>query len=542
MDSNFEFAVAAVSDRGLNESRPQNEDSYLSLEQFGIFAVADGVGGAQAGDVASQMAMEILGEAFIHYGDTVDPEEIMKVAIERANEAIHQMASDLPQLASMATTVAAVHVSGNIATVAHVGDSRVYRLDPEGFLHRETDDHSVVEEEVRAGRMTPEQAMTHPSRNVISRAVGAESSVSVDVRTLMVDPGTVLLVCTDGITRHVSDNEIGELLATGMKPDMLCHHLKELCYERGAEDNLTAVVVKVNPQIAEPAAPRVRHEPPELPIVLPPDEEETVATARPPFDAEATEPEPVNPVPAPAVEPAVPAAEPEQEEEDRFLIEELDELDGTTDAREHAAESSVYASSSLVVPAQTASSPPSRQEFTMFGASPEANALPQPSRTSFAATILASIVFFALGTASGLGIYYVLFRSEPEIIEQAPPLVEGTSDIQLTALEENRRAVDSDPEAYLRAEVASPQDAVDHYLLGRANLLLGRFFEAKRQMALAKQKLADVDPKDAKTLAAEIAMANAIIESGTASEAFRKELETSATNPAGTNSNANSIR
>jgi len=88
MENNFQFISAAVSDRGLSDKRPQNEDSYIALEQVGLFAVADGVGGAQAGDVASQMAVEMLGEAFIHYGDTVDPEEIMKVAIERANEAV----------------------------------------------------------------------------------------------------------------------------------------------------------------------------------------------------------------------------------------------------------------------------------------------------------------------------------------------------------------------------------------------------------------------------------------------------------------------
>lgn len=94
----------------------------------------------------------------------------MKIAIERANEAIFQMSHDLTQLSTMATTVVALHVAGNIATIGHVGDSRLYRLDPKGNLYRETQDHSVVEEEVRAGRMTAEQAVNHPSRNVISRA------------------------------------------------------------------------------------------------------------------------------------------------------------------------------------------------------------------------------------------------------------------------------------------------------------------------------------------------------------------------------------
>jgi protein phosphatase len=244
----------------------------LTLEQFGLFAVADGVGGAQAGDVASQMAMEMVGEAFLHYGDTVDPEEILRVSIERANEAIYQMAAELPQLSSMATTLAAIQVSGEIVTIAHVGDSRVYRLDPDGQLHRETNDHSMVEEEVRAGRMTPEQALNHPGRNVISRAVGAEPTVDVEIKTIIVDPGSSFLICTDGVTRHITDEELEHLLTTGMSPEMLCQQIKDICYERGAEDNLTAILVKQHVQTA----------PTDVSLAMDDEmETETVATERP---------------------------------------------------------------------------------------------------------------------------------------------------------------------------------------------------------------------------------------------------------------------
>src|SRR3954471_19615151 len=144
----FEIESAAVSDRGLSEKRPQNEDSYLEMPAVGIFAVADGVGGAQAGEVASQMAVEILGEAFSNLSPTSDAETAMLAAMERANSAIFQMAHELPKLASMATTIVALHLNGNIATIGHVGDSRIYRVDPQGNIHRETDDHSVVAEEV----------------------------------------------------------------------------------------------------------------------------------------------------------------------------------------------------------------------------------------------------------------------------------------------------------------------------------------------------------------------------------------------------------
>jgi protein phosphatase len=120
MEENFQVASAAITDRGLSDKRPQNEDSYLELLHHGIFAVADGVGGAQAGDVASQMAVEILGEAFANKPENADAEDVMRIAIERANAAIFQMSHDLPQLSTMATTVVALHISGNIATIGHV--------------------------------------------------------------------------------------------------------------------------------------------------------------------------------------------------------------------------------------------------------------------------------------------------------------------------------------------------------------------------------------------------------------------------------------
>jgi protein phosphatase len=131
----------------------------------GIFVVADGVGGAEAGEVASQTAVDVLDDAFQHkVNDGEDVEDLMELAIQRANNSIHQMAQDNPRFSMMATTVVALHVYGNRATIGHVGDSRLYRLTPDGNLHRETDDHSIVEEEVRAGRMTPSRLRIIPAR------------------------------------------------------------------------------------------------------------------------------------------------------------------------------------------------------------------------------------------------------------------------------------------------------------------------------------------------------------------------------------------
>jgi len=239
--------VASISDRGLSEKRPLNEDSFLADGERGIFVVADGVGGADAGEVASAKAVEVLNDAFQQVTAGEDVEDLMELAIQRANRAIHQMAAEDPRASMMATTVVALHLEGRRATIGHVGDSRLYRLDPNGKLLRETEDHSIVEEEVRAGRMTPEQAANHPSKNVISRALGAEESVEADMKTIEVESGNSFLLCTDGITRHLPDNELRELLMSGRGVEAICAEMKVRCYQRGAEDNLTAVIVQLGP-------------------------------------------------------------------------------------------------------------------------------------------------------------------------------------------------------------------------------------------------------------------------------------------------------
>src|SRR5207244_3286624 len=212
--------VASVSDRGLSEKRPMNEDSFVADAEHHIVGVADGVGGAEAGEVASQTAIDVLQEAFRHQlGDGDDVEDLMELSIQRANSSRHQKASEHPRFSMMATTTVALHLDRGKATIGHVGDSRLYRVSPDGQLVRETADHSIVEEEVRAGRMTPEQAANHPSKNVISRALGAEALVEVDMKTIEVGEGNAFLLCTDGITRHIPDNEIRELLLSGKRAE-----------------------------------------------------------------------------------------------------------------------------------------------------------------------------------------------------------------------------------------------------------------------------------------------------------------------------------
>lgn len=543
MDNNFAVISATVSDRGLSEKRPENEDSFIAIDTAGLYAVADGVGGAQAGDVASQMAVEILGEAFTHYGDSVDPEDIMQVALERANEAIYRMSTELPQLSTMATTIAAIHISGNIVTIAHVGDSRVYRVDPEGVLHRETNDHSLVEEEVRAGRMTPEQAASHPSKNVISRALGAEATVAVELKTIMVDPGTSFLLCSDGITRHIEDPEIEHLMTTGMAPEMLVTQMKEICYDRGAEDNLTAVVVKILPTVASNLSDQLAAtsvaSPPEFPAAQDLAEEETIATARSPFDAPVAEETASGALADPRSD-GLDDLRREIEEEEIAVKANDDEFLGALDDEGRTIEttSSEYTSSGFVVPAEPAKQEPARDEFKMFGANGDAEVESPRSGHGIVSRMLSTFVWLVLGAIIGIAGYYFWNVNNPIVQQAPPPLVQPSADVQVSSLEEARRLVDADPKGYLEKNSATPQDAADHYLLGRALLLDGKYFEAQRQFRMAKDKLGEADEKDRATIAAEVALASAIISSGPATEALKKELEESRPAPTATNVNA----
>lgn len=535
MEENFQVASASITDRGLSDKRPQNEDSYLELTQHGIFAVADGVGGAQAGDVASQMAVEILGEAFINKSENADAEGVMRIAIERANSAIFQMSHDLPQLSTMATTIVALHLAGNIATIGHVGDSRLYRVDSDGTISQETHDHSVVAEEVRAGRMTPEQAAVHPSRNVISRALGAEPTVDIDMKTMMVEPNTSFILCSDGITRHIDDWELENILRSDTDLSEICQRLKQVCYDRGAEDNLTAVVVEVKGDGSMPAEKA-------YPAHLAEVEEDTVATARSPFD-DVAEPVVVDEEPLIPVTDAVVMEEREADDvlelSPEVLVAETEPDDVETGVLEIPAEEAVEPA--LVEPVAPAVVPepsttqvePAYQQYVEQ---------PQASSGSFFGSFLSSLLLLVLGALIGAAGMYFLFQ--PRTVEQPPPtqvLVPKSDNPPLTSFEESRRRVDADPTAYLSANKAfdPDDDASDFYLRGRAFLRLGYYFEAKQALTEAKKRLMPSDV-DAATLGTEIALAMAVIDSEPAKAAVRKDLADWANAiPANTNANSN---
>ena len=237
----MELKVGLVCDRGLNPKRPVNQDRFLAIAKRGVFAVFDGVGGQRAGEVASQTAADTIEEALEHPSGN-SSSEIVDRAIQFANRDILELAQSETAYETMATTVALIHIQGDRATVAHVGDSRVYRLE-DGRFYRETIDHTDLNDP-RDGK-GPHGSEQRPHSNVITRALGVESQVEVEIKSIPFRAGARFLLCSDGIYKHVPDDEIARVLSLNEEPQGAADELKRIVYQRGADDNLTAVVVQV---------------------------------------------------------------------------------------------------------------------------------------------------------------------------------------------------------------------------------------------------------------------------------------------------------
>jgi protein phosphatase len=233
----------AGTDVGL--TRAGNEDSYFCGRT--VFAVADGLGGHQGGEVASATAVEPLaaldGREFT---DPRDAAEALAEAIRRANMAILDQAVGDPNLWGMGTTLTAAAVAGDHhLQLAHVGDSRAYLL-RDGSLEQVTTDHTVVGELVRRGRLTPEQAAIHPERSILTRAVGLDPRIPVDTPDpLDLTPGDQVLLCSDGLTEVVPDGTIAELLSAAGEGDAACRSLIDAANAAGGPDNITVVLLRV---------------------------------------------------------------------------------------------------------------------------------------------------------------------------------------------------------------------------------------------------------------------------------------------------------
>src|SRR5579884_2351348 len=232
-------AVDAIALTDAGRQRRQNEDAKLARPP--VFVVADGMGGAQAGEVASQIAIEAFEDGL---PDSGTPEERLAERVIAANQRIHELAATEPDRAGMGTTLTAAYVDDGQLAIAHVGDSRAYRF-RDGRLDRLTQDHSLVEELVRQQKLTPEQAAEHPQRSIITRALGPEPKVEVDTWTYPARTGDVVLLCSDGLTSMISEERVRDILAAQPNLDGAADALIHEANEAGGRDNITVVLFRL---------------------------------------------------------------------------------------------------------------------------------------------------------------------------------------------------------------------------------------------------------------------------------------------------------
>jgi serine/threonine protein phosphatase PrpC len=242
--------VQAAASTSTGRVRKGNEDSFGYRTDYGFSVVCDGMGGAAGGEVASRMTVEILlrrmtegeGETF------AERRERLHAAIAEANRLVLERADRDTGLMGMGTTLVALLLDSaeqpTRALVAHAGDSRCYRLRA-GKLERITQDHSLVDEQIRLGNMTAEEAEHSPFRSVITRAIGTQPSVNEEAQELAIEGGDVFLLCSDGLTREVAEEEIARVLGAGDDLERAAHVLVDAANEHGGRDNVTCVVVGI---------------------------------------------------------------------------------------------------------------------------------------------------------------------------------------------------------------------------------------------------------------------------------------------------------
>lgn len=241
--------VAGLSDVG--RCREVNQDTFVVDEALGLFAVADGMGGHAAGEVASDLAIHAVAHSLRshnpdHASWSADEAcALLRQALREGNRRIVESVESRTEWRGMGTTlVAMVRIAGE-AVIAHVGDSRAYRLRGAEF-NQLTSDHSLVNEQVKAGILTPEQAQRSPYRNIVTRALGNQPEVQVDLIRTPVEAGDIFILCSDGLSGMLSDEEIrGVLERDGTTPQVACRRLVDQANANGGEDNITVIVAWV---------------------------------------------------------------------------------------------------------------------------------------------------------------------------------------------------------------------------------------------------------------------------------------------------------
>jgi serine/threonine protein phosphatase PrpC len=240
----------------IGKVRQLNQDAFGIYDKLRLWLIADGMGGHPGGEVASQLAIQEMGAYFEkqnplslkNLNESRTPEVLLRQTLEAANQAIRDYARQHIELTDMGTTAVAVHINirpPSIATVAHTGDSRAYLVRGKS-IRLLTRDHSLVEEHLELGIITPEQALTHPLRHIITRALGIDQIVVPSVTAVEVTEQDRILLCTDGLTKMLNDQQILDtILSDNATPDKVCQVLIEEANNRGGEDNVTVVMVGV---------------------------------------------------------------------------------------------------------------------------------------------------------------------------------------------------------------------------------------------------------------------------------------------------------
>lgn len=227
----------------VGSKRSLNEDSvgYYEDRDFGIYIVADGMGGHNAGEVASQLAKDVVMNYVLNHRDEESPEEILNEALQNANRRIYKEGLLNEECNGMGTTITAAFLRGNELTIANVGDSRAYIL-KDNQLIKVTKDHSLVQELLDNGTITSEEAKSHPNRNVITRAVGTNPVVNADYYKLDIRHISKVLLCSDGLTNEVSEEAILEVLKSD--DENQCLQLINMSNENGGRDNISVIIFK----------------------------------------------------------------------------------------------------------------------------------------------------------------------------------------------------------------------------------------------------------------------------------------------------------
>lgn len=240
---------AAATDIGCKRSN--NEDSYGYDADQHLYVVCDGMGGNAAGEVASGMAVRTLIESFSALGQQANPgsamamiENRLMASIFEANRVVHEAGTENPELHSMGTTLVCVCLDGNRAVVGNVGDSRAYLL-RNGTCQQITLDHSLLDEEIRSGNMTPEMAAASNLQSVITRAIGVAEQVEPDLFAATLQPNDFILLASDGLTRYVQPEEIAQAASAGAELATICNALIEHAKQRGGADNITCILLHV---------------------------------------------------------------------------------------------------------------------------------------------------------------------------------------------------------------------------------------------------------------------------------------------------------